>query len=195
MKNLVGLWVNLSRAYEIALLGNFSLQIVFDKEYTQGFDDYESIKTFYNDIKFDKDGDLTVEIVKPDYNSKYIEKAETLSDIRLRVATAKLNIKPCEFKNDGCLALLKTATDRLSFSLSKREKVIEISKVIAQLDGSKLIAAEHIAEAVQYNYGKDGKCDAENKKLNFGKGIEISLFDLDFIDIENAIEYLKNLIK
>jgi hypothetical protein len=36
MKNLVGIWVNLSRAYEIALLGNFKIQIVFNKEYKQG---------------------------------------------------------------------------------------------------------------------------------------------------------------
>ena len=52
MKNLVGLWANLSRAYEMALLGKFSIQIIFDKEYIQGFDDYESIKSFYKDVLF-----------------------------------------------------------------------------------------------------------------------------------------------
>jgi hypothetical protein len=64
MKNLVGIWVNLSRAYEIALLGNFKIQIVFNKEYKQGFEDYDNIKSFYNEVDFVKEGDLIIEIYK-----------------------------------------------------------------------------------------------------------------------------------
>ena len=194
MKNLVGLWTNLSRAYEVAMLGNFSVQIVFDKEYTEGFDDYENIKSFYNGISFVKEGDLIVKITKPDYNQK-TERFETLNDIHKRVEKATKNTKPTEFKNNSCDDLLKTATERLYFSLKKREMVIEISKVIAQLDGCKTIEPQHIAEAIQYNYYDDTQCNAEEKCINFGSGIKIALCELDFIDVENAISYLSGLVK
>lgn len=194
MKNLVGLWVNLSRAYEIALLGNFKIQIVFDREYKQGFDDYENIKSFYNEVEFVKEGDLIVEIYKPDYSQK-TERFETKKDIKSRVDKALKNKKPDLFKNDSCDALLKTATDRLGFTLEKREKVIEISKIIAQLDGSHTIEPQHIAEAIQYNCYDNTQCNAENKSINFGDGIQITLYDLDCTDIENAINYLSELVK
>ena len=194
MKNLVGLWVNLSRAYEIALLGNFRVKIVFDKEYKQGFEDYENIKAFYKDVLFCKDGDITVEIYKPNYTQDKIN-YETLDDILGRVNRAKNNSLPTDFKNDACNTLLKTATERLGFSYSKKEKVIEIAKIIAQLDNSKFIEAQHLAEAIQYNCYDDTQCDAENKSISFGSGIQIALYDLDCIDIENAISYLSGLIK
>ena len=123
MKNLVGLWANLSRAYEIALLGDFKIQIVFDKEYKQGFEDYENIKSFYDEVDFVKEGDLIVEIYKPDYNQK-TEVFETKEDIKSRVEKALKNKKPDLFKNGSCDALLKTATDRLGSDLCKKEKML-----------------------------------------------------------------------
>lgn len=194
MKNIIGLWVNLSRAYEIALLGDFKIQIVFDREYKQGFDDYENIKSFFNEIEFVKEGDLIVEIYKPDYNQK-LERFETKEDIKSRVDKALKNKKPDLFKNNSCDVLLKTATERLDFTLGKREKVIEISKIIAQLDGSDTIDPQHIAEAIQYNCYDNTQCNAENKSINFGDGIQIALYDLDYTDIENAINYLSELVK
>ncbi len=200
MENLVGLWPNLSRAYEIALLGKFSIKIVFDKEYIQGFDDYESIKSFYKDVLFCKDGDITVGIYKPDYSQNRI-KYETLEDIFGRVNQAKNNSLPTDFINDSCNALLKTATERLGFSFSKREKVIEIAKIIAQLDNSKVIEAQHMAEAIQYNYVAiqyncvgDTVCIAEDKSISFGYGITIAKSEIDTQDIYNAINYLKSLL-
>lgn len=193
MKNLVGLWANLSRAYEIALLGNFKIQIVFDKEYKQGFEDYENIKSFYDEVDFVKEGDLIVKIYKPDYNQK-TEIFETKEDIKSRVEKALKNKKPDLFRNDSCDALLKTATNRLGFTLQKREKVIEISKIIAQLDNSITIKPQHIAEAIQYKYYVYTQCNAETKSISFGDGIQIALYNLDYTDIENAINYLSGLV-
>lgn len=194
MENLVGLWINLSRAYEIALLGNFSIRVVFNKDYIQGFDDYESIKSFYKDVKFSKSGDLTVEIYKPDYTENKIN-YETLTDIRNRVDKAKKNEIPNDFKNETCNVLLKTAIERLSFPHSKKESVIRISKIIAQLDNSKFIEPMHLAEAIQYNCMVDDIiCCAEDRSISFGYGITISKTELDKQDINNAIDYLKSLI-
>lgn len=192
-KNLIGLWVNVSRAYEIALLGNFSIQIVFEKEYTEGFSDYEKIKSFYKGVDFVKNGDLIVEISKPDYSIK-TERCETIDDIKARVRDAKAHVTPTEFANNSCDALLKNATNRLSFSLETREKTIEISQVIAQLDGAKKINAWHMVEAIQYKCYDHTLCNAEERTVNFGKGIKIALHELDVTDIENAIKYLKGVI-
>jgi hypothetical protein len=186
--------VNLSRAYEIALLGNFKIQIVFNKEYKQGFEDYDNIKSFYNEVDFVKEGDLIIEIYKPDYNQN-TERFETKEDIKSRVEMALKNKKPNSFKNNSCDTLLKTATDKLGFTLQKREKVIEISKTIAQLDGSTAIEPHHIAEAIHYNCYDKTQCNAENKSINFGDGIQIALYDLDYTDVENAINYLSELVK
>lgn len=193
-KNLVGLWVNLSRAYEIALLGNYSIQVAFDKEYKQGFEDYEQIKLFYKGVDFVKDGDLIVEIYKPEYNDKI--NYETRSDIISRVNSVRQMPIPKHFSSGACDSLLKTATERLDFSLKTTEKVKKISSTIAQLAKSETIRPEHVAEAIQYNTSyADDICNAESKSIFFGKGIEIALHELDHSDIQNAVEYLKSLYK
>lgn len=192
-KNIIGLWANLSRAYEIALLGRFTIQIVFDKAYKQGFGDYEMIKSFYDDVEFVKEGDLIVEIYKPDYDKK-TEGFETKQDIKSRVENAPRYKKPELFKNSSCEALLKIATDRLNFTLLKREKTIEVSKTIAQLDNSTYIEPQHIAEAIQYSSYDYSQCNAESRCINFGDGIQVALHDLDRIDVESAIKYLSELI-
>jgi hypothetical protein len=197
--NIIGLWVNLSRVYEIAKLGGLSIKVVFDKEYINGFNDYELIKAFYKDVKFCSDGDIIFELTPPEINTYPSRKNqfETLQDIEKRIEKAKANVLPTEFNSDSCHILLKTAVNRLNFSLSDTEKVKEIAGIIAQMDGTDKIQVEHIAEAVQYkaisswgNY-----CNAENKSILFGTGIEISLTELDSTDVEKAIEYLQNLIK
>lgn len=193
MENLVGFWENLSRVYEIALLGNFSIKVVFDKQYIQGFDDYESIKDFYKGVSFCEDGDMTVQIYKPDYTQNRI-KCETLEDIFSRVNQAKKNSLPTDFKNDSCSVLLKTATNRLNLSYSKVKKAIEIAKTIAQLDNSKAINVYHLAEAIQYVHVDDTVCVAENKCISFGYGITITALEIDKEDITNAINYLNSLV-
>lgn len=193
MKTPIELWLNVSRAYEIALLGNFTMQIVFDKDYKQGFDDYETVKSFYNDVKFVKDGDLISELYKPDYRGKAFK---TKADIHETVNVARKNPVPTKFKNSSCDTYLNVATDRLGLSLNQYNKIVEISKIIAQLEGDNLIAVEHVAEAIQLVCRWDeNMCNAESKSIKFGSGIEIALHELNSTDVENAIEYLTKLIK
>ena len=193
MKNMIGLFINLSRAYEIALLGNFSIQVVFSKEYTTGFEDYQKIKEFFNKVQFSPKGDLTVEIIRPDIrdNVRY----ESIEDIHQRVEAAKDNQKPTEFvSQQTCDALLKTAFERLELSIESHERIKKIASVIAQLEGKSKIETHHLAEAIQYQVSfmsDDGICNAENQSIQFGKGITIALHQLETGDIEQAIEYLK----
>lgn len=190
--NLVGLWPNLSRAYEIALLGNLSLRVVFRDDYIQAPDDYVRIKKFYKHVAFSADGDITIEILQPDYSAIRRE-CETRTEITDRVVKAMKKPLPTNIKQDGSDELLKTAIRRLSFSLPTIEKVNHLAAVIAQLEWSDTICAWHVAEAIQYNIPLElGQVVAEDNSVTFGHGIKISKCELYSEDIEMAITYLKS---
>ncbi len=191
MKNLTGLWCNVARAYEIALLGNYSIQVVFDKTYKEGFEDYQTIKEFFNEVPFNIGG-LQVEITKPDYQQK--TQWEEKTDILARVYAAKMRELPTAFKSSGCDHLLKVAAERLNLSFAKVENIKSVAAVIAQLAGSKEIAVEHIAEAIHY-HSYNGECvTAESKSFKFGD-IIIPLTEQSELDIHAAIEHLQELLK
>jgi len=188
MENLIGYWPNLSRAYEIALLGNLSIRVVFDKEYISGFGDYELIKEFFSAVQFSSDGDITVHITEPILN----DRDEQLSDIDKRVSAARKNDIPLAFKGDACQSLMKTATQRLNLSVAAQNNVTKIARTVAQLHGTPAICTEHVAEAIHYNFPIEQACIAENKSIKFG-GIEIPLHELSPYDVENAVKYLQSL--
>lgn len=196
-KNLVGLWGNLSRMYEVAKLGGFSLRVVYLKEYLEGNDDYNQIKSFYSDVKFSSEGDLVCEITKP---YSYVQKRafETLSNINDRVVKAASNVRPTAYQSDSCEALIKVVSTRLNLSLTDVEKIHAISSVIAQLDGSDTIKCEHCAEAIMYlakcNVDDMNCVEAENNVMNFGGNIKINVTEINTEHVEAAIEYLKTLL-
>jgi hypothetical protein len=193
-RNIVMLWCNLSRVYEIAKLGNHSIRVVFDPEYIEGFDDYKAIKKFYSDVKFSSTGDIICEITKPyDYNDS---RGETKADIRIRVEQAKLYITPEYIKTDAIKTLMKTAINRLQMSLQDTQQVEAIAMTIAQLANTETVRIEHIAEAIQYRACReDIAITAENKSIQFGRNITIGLTEKNPTDIEQAIEYLQSILK
>lgn len=165
--NVNGIYSNLSRAYEIALLGNFAIKLS-TVENADGFEvsenDMKFITTFFPNVKFyyPSDNDipfintvLFVELNKPHFEMftsifRSGRKFETLQDIVSRVESAKNNNIP-EFKlNEAGWTLFKTAYERLNFSLITCEYIVKTSQVIAWLHKSKDIKLEHLAEAIQY---------------------------------------------
>jgi len=52
--------------------------------------------------------------------------------------------------NSSCQQLLKTAMERLNLSARAYDRIIKVSRTIADLSGSKDIETEHLAEAIQY---------------------------------------------
>lgn len=195
MKNIIPLFTNLSRAYEIAMLGNFSIHVIFNKDYVEGYDDYKTIKNFFGEVFFSPKGEIICQIFKPNYSEKISPKAETLSDIIARVNSAKSNPLPTEMKNESSIALFNHAINKLNLSLNKQEIALKIAAVIAQLDNSPTIAPEHIAEAINYSYAyEDTFLNAEEQFISFGNNIKISNSQINHSDIENAINYLSNLL-
>jgi magnesium chelatase family protein len=57
--------------------------------------------------------------------------------------------KICQIGKDGN-ELLKTATTRLNLSARAYDRILKVSRTIADLDGAKEIKTEHLAEAIQY---------------------------------------------
>ena len=181
---------NVARVAEIAIISNTSITIIYDGEYVSALSDYELIKAYYPECKFTTFG-LRCEMVKPTPTSR---KGESINDIRLRIDKAKEFNCPNYTENDVNNSLLKTATERLNLSLSDIDRIKRISCFIAQLDHSNTVQAQHVAESIHYHLPISDYCIlAESGDICFGEFIRIKRCSIPDYDVQNAIEYLKQL--
>lgn len=194
MKNLIPMWNYLARAYEIALLGDFSITLYANNEYPNAAEDYQLIKDFYKEVRFQDKGDLLIELCEPDPKS-FLQQGgcETLSDIHERVEKTRQHPQPSEDISESGVTLLQTAITKLNLPLRTVEKIKKKAKIIAWLGKAKSIQAEHIAEAIQSSYiSEDDGYNLSAHTKRFSDGIQISMFDIEEEQIKEAIKYLQS---
>lgn len=116
--------------------------------------------------------DLHVEVTPVDFNeltsNERTEKSEVVRqrvikarDIQLERfkensaihSNAQMSVKAvreiCQIDESG-IKLLKTAMDRLGLSARAYDRILKVSRTIADLEGSDTISIEHLAEAIHY---------------------------------------------
>lgn len=183
---LTGLYPNLARAYEIALLGGYSIEVFYNTiSYEEAPEDIALIMEYFSGVEFKRGGNIRIEICKPkiEMNRNWYESIEHIKD---RVENAVACVPT--FLDNSCSTLLKIATERLNLGLKQVLEIKERAEIIARLDMSSAICAAHIAESIQYSY----RCDHEISVNSVYDTLDkIQVVDLmDILDAENVTKIL-----
>jgi hypothetical protein len=152
--NLISCYPSFARAYEIGLLGNFSLNICVDTsnaeyDYITMFENAKLLKRKYP--LFGSNGIIYFEINKLDYDKIITSnKCETIIDITNRVKEKQSNIKPLFEFNPTNTELLKSFYNKTKVSVQDFQETLKIAEVIAQFEGTPTVELSYIAEACLY---------------------------------------------
>jgi hypothetical protein len=139
-------WVNLERAYEVALLGGYTVTPVSNEPI------YEDFNTFAKPTLqgiLHENGDMFVELSPLQRDNLDIEVSFHVN--MEKIEALKNTPNPDEYVDEKkCMGFLKTIQERMNFSEVQLKRIEKIAATIAKLDDSKAIELNHIAEAIHY---------------------------------------------
>lgn len=122
----------------------------------------EVVPVAYKDLAEKQRGESSAEVRKRVIKARAIQQ-KRFADCQYVHANAQMNSqllqKYCDV-DEACRKLLKNAMEKLGLSARAYDRILKVSRTIADLDESETIRPEHVAEAIQYrsldrdNWGK-----------------------------------------
>lgn len=106
-----------------------------------------------------RNGESSVEIRKRVTKAREIQslRFENFEHIHYNAQMSTKQIREHCILDEISLQLLKTAMERLNLSARAYDRILKVSRTIADLDGSEKVASNHISEAIQYrSLDRDG---------------------------------------
>ena len=95
--------------------------------------------------------DIQIEIIPVPFDKISDQRrGESSETIRERVIKARKLLSLFARPDDKGLTLLKNAMDRLNLSARAYDRILKVSRTIADLEGSEQILSGHLAEAISY---------------------------------------------
>jgi len=106
-----------------------------------------------------RNGESSVEIRKRVTKAREIQavRFENFEHIHYNAQMSTKQIREHCVLDETSLQLLKTAMERLNLSARAYDRILKVSRTIADLEGSEKVASNHISEAIQYrSLDRDG---------------------------------------
>ncbi len=99
-----------------------------------------------------RNGESSVEIRKRVTKAREIQavRFENFEHIHYNAQMSTKQIREHCVLDETSLQLLKTAMERLNLSARAYDRILKVSRTIADLEGSEKVASNHISEAIQY---------------------------------------------
>ena len=106
----------------------------------------------FEKLSDDRKGESSVDIRKRVTAARELQ-TKRFADLENVHYNAQMNTKQireyCKL-DDASLELLKSAMERLNLSARAYDRILKVSRTIADLEGSKDVTGAHISEAIQY---------------------------------------------
>ena len=106
----------------------------------------------YDELTGQSDKELTSDMIRADVQAARQRQRERFgdSDIHCNAQLMPAQLEEYCRLNEGAGELLKTAITQLRFSARAYDRILKVSRTIADLAGEDTIREEHVSEAIQY---------------------------------------------
>lgn len=106
----------------------------------------------FDQMTADRKSENSVEIRERVIKAREIQKVrfKTTPEVHSNAMMASSQVKEICKINDAGRVLLKTAMEKLGLSARAYDRILKVSRTIADLAGTEEIKIEHLAEAIQY---------------------------------------------